>query len=593
MSVVEERLAQNHAEFQDLLDRMEKAIEGDDPDAAIEFARTAATIAWLKGCGIFASPRLEALVARVGRTLPQAGPTRRRSSGPRRVLTIMSAGYAVGGHTRLACRWMALDTCSSHTLVTTRQDGVPLPRVVEELVENGTIRLETLDRGSSMERAASLRRLLSEADLAVLHTHPNDPLPVVALAGMESPPPVLFEDHASHVFWLGASVSNLVVSLCESAARVTVARRGVPRSHIGWTPIPLDLTNLGPSPDIDIRARYGVPHDAPLLMSCGSAYKFVPIDGVSTAALLAPLLDERPDVHVLLVGPSSEPVGTSLAADHPGRVHLAGNIARQDELHAAYAACDIYLDVAPFPSNTALCEAAALGKPVLKFAPQAWTDCGFTIDLDAIPPPLYVSHDADDYRQKLRTLIDSPALRARRGQLVGDMLRLCHSDSLFQNQIEALYRELLRGVQQLRQPDTRLVGVTSGGAWLAERLQKDLGLGGEPGVISSAMHRDDYASRGLAATAQTKLDFDVNGAHILLLDDVLYTGRTIRAVLNELFDYGRPAAVALAVLVDRGGRELPVQADFAAARVTLPADQALALARDPAGLFTFELEHVS
>jgi pyrimidine operon attenuation protein/uracil phosphoribosyltransferase len=158
---------------------------------------------------------------------------------------------------------------------------------------------------------------------------------------------------------------------------------------------------------------------------------------------------------------------------------------------------------------------------------------------------------------------------------------------------EALYRELLRGVQQLRQPATRLVGVTSGGAWLAGRLQKDLGLEDEPGVISSAMHRDDYARRGLAATAQTKLDFDVNGARILLLDDVLYTGRTIRAVLNELFDYGRPAAVGLAVLVDRGGRELPIQADYAAARVTLPADQLLALARDPAGLFTFQVERVS
>jgi pyrimidine operon attenuation protein/uracil phosphoribosyltransferase len=158
---------------------------------------------------------------------------------------------------------------------------------------------------------------------------------------------------------------------------------------------------------------------------------------------------------------------------------------------------------------------------------------------------------------------------------------------------EGLYRELLRGVQQLRQPATRLVGVTSGGAWLAGRLQKDLGLEGEPGVISSAMHRDDYARRGLAATAQTKLDFDVNGARILLLDDVLYTGRTIRAVLNELFDYGRPAAVGLAVLVDRGGRELPIQADYAAARVTLPADQLLALARDPAGLFTFQVERAS
>ena len=155
---------------------------------------------------------------------------------------------------------------------------------------------------------------------------------------------------------------------------------------------------------------------------------------------------------------------------------------------------------------------------------------------------------------------------------------------------EALYRELLRGVRNLRQPDTQLVGVTSGGAWLAERLQQDLGLAGEPGVISSAMHRDDYARRGLAATAQTRLDFDVNGAHILILDDVLYTGRTIRAVLNELFDYGRPASVALAVLVDRGGRELPVQADYAAARITLPADQSLALARAADGRFSFQVE---
>jgi pyrimidine operon attenuation protein/uracil phosphoribosyltransferase len=128
---------------------------------------------------------------------------------------------------------------------------------------------------------------------------------------------------------------------------------------------------------------------------------------------------------------------------------------------------------------------------------------------------------------------------------------------------EALYRELLRGVQQLRTPDTRLVGITSGGAWLAERLHKDLGLAGEVGVISSVMHRDDFAKRGLSgAGQQTQLDFDVNDSHIILLDDVLYTGRTIRAVLNELFDFGRPDCVRLAVLVDRGGRELPIGADF-------------------------------
>ncbi|HWI81422.1 bifunctional pyr operon transcriptional regulator/uracil phosphoribosyltransferase PyrR [Ramlibacter sp.] len=156
---------------------------------------------------------------------------------------------------------------------------------------------------------------------------------------------------------------------------------------------------------------------------------------------------------------------------------------------------------------------------------------------------------------------------------------------------EALYRELLRGVQSLRGQEGRLVGITSGGAWLAERLQGDLQLPGEPGVISSAMHRDDFAKRGLAGAGhQTQLPFDVNDAHIILLDDVLYTGRTIRAVLNELFDYGRPASVKLAVLVDRGGRELPVSADFAAARVALPDTQSLALARDASGRFSFQVE---
>ncbi len=155
---------------------------------------------------------------------------------------------------------------------------------------------------------------------------------------------------------------------------------------------------------------------------------------------------------------------------------------------------------------------------------------------------------------------------------------------------EALYVELLAGVRALLRPETHLVGVTSGGVWLAERLQRELGRSGRSGVISSSMHRDDYARRGMTAGAQTQIDFDVNEAQILLLDDVLYTGRTIRAVINELFDFGRPASVKLAVLVDRGGRELPIQADCCAARVSLPATQSLALARSETGVFSFNLE---
>ncbi len=157
---------------------------------------------------------------------------------------------------------------------------------------------------------------------------------------------------------------------------------------------------------------------------------------------------------------------------------------------------------------------------------------------------------------------------------------------------EALYADLLRGLPALLHSGAQLVGIASGGVWLAERLQRDLQLTTEAGVISSAMHRDDFSRRGMASasSAQTMLPFDVEGAHIVVLDDVLYTGRTIRAVLNELFDYGRPASVQLAVLVDRGGRELPIEANFAAARIHLPASQQLALAREDDGRFTFAVE---
>jgi pyrimidine operon attenuation protein / uracil phosphoribosyltransferase len=159
---------------------------------------------------------------------------------------------------------------------------------------------------------------------------------------------------------------------------------------------------------------------------------------------------------------------------------------------------------------------------------------------------------------------------------------------------EALYSDLLRGMRQLlasyAQPP-QLVGVASGGAWLVQRLQTDLGLTQPAGTLSSSMHRDDFSQRGLASSAQTLLPFDVNGAHLIVLDDVLYTGRTIRAVLNELFDYGRPASVKLVVLVDRGGRELPVQADLAVARVTFPDSQTLELARADDGRLSFQVQN--
>jgi pyrimidine operon attenuation protein/uracil phosphoribosyltransferase len=161
---------------------------------------------------------------------------------------------------------------------------------------------------------------------------------------------------------------------------------------------------------------------------------------------------------------------------------------------------------------------------------------------------------------------------------------------------EAIYADLRAAVAaRLAGPPARrpaVVGIHSGGAWVARRLHADLCPEAPLGFLSSAFHRDDYAQRGLRATGggTTRIDFEVDGADILLVDDILFTGRTIRAALNEIFDYGRPRRVELAVLLDRGGRELPVQADHVGAVLPLQHDQGFVLGQDDQGRFTLAVE---
>lgn len=160
---------------------------------------------------------------------------------------------------------------------------------------------------------------------------------------------------------------------------------------------------------------------------------------------------------------------------------------------------------------------------------------------------------------------------------------------------ELLYAKLLEKLRQRAQSGPfELAGLAMGGAWIAERLAGDLGLA-HYGVINVAFHRDDYAEKGMtalrtASTMSTHLPFEVNGATVILIDDVLLTGRTVRAALNELFDFGRPAAVELMVLADRGKRELPISADFSGEEILLPDRQILVLEKDDAGKFSFQLE---
>lgn len=140
-------------------------------------------------------------------------------------------------------------------------------------------------------------------------------------------------------------------------------------------------------------------------------------------------------------------------------------------------------------------------------------------------------------------------------------------------------------------PATAMIGLHTGGVWVAERLHALLALKAPLGAMDIAFYRDDYAKQGLKHDPKrTKIPFEVEGRDLLLVDDVLYTGRTVRAAMNELFDYGRPESIALVALVDRDERQLPICAQFVGTTLAVPKGSMLRLDRDTGGRLTLRID---
>ena len=159
---------------------------------------------------------------------------------------------------------------------------------------------------------------------------------------------------------------------------------------------------------------------------------------------------------------------------------------------------------------------------------------------------------------------------------------------------ETLLAEITAKIQTQLQPNTALVGIHSGGVWLMQRILASIKQDVPFGMLDAALYRDDYAQRGLKSEPKpSNIAFDVTDKHIILIDDIFYTGRTTRAAMNELFDYGRPASITLAVLINRGGAELPIAPNIVGANIDLKPNQDLQLTQDAGGKLLLSLQKAS
>src|SRR5262245_19569848 len=159
---------------------------------------------------------------------------------------------------------------------------------------------------------------------------------------------------------------------------------------------------------------------------------------------------------------------------------------------------------------------------------------------------------------------------------------------------EALLPALAAAHKPRITPASAMIGLHTGGVWVAERLHPLLGMKEPLGMMDISFYRDDYSKEGLKHDPKkTRIPFEVEGRDLLLVDDVLYTGRTVRAAMNELFDYGRPRSISLVILADRGGRQLPICAQHCGAVVQVPGGMRLRLKRSEGGTLKLDLERAA
>jgi hypothetical protein len=443
-AAIDARIQAHRRRFDELLARAEAQDAAGASEDAADLSQVAAALAWHSPAGLFASPRLEAGLHAIGRSLS----TRADPPAPRagalgaglHVLHVLTTAYAVGGHTRLAWRWIERDDRRVHSVALTRQGIEPVPAGLARSVRERGGQIHRVDRAdrSLTGRATALCGVIGQADVVVLHTHPFDVVPVLALSALDNAgrrPDTILLNHADHVFWIGSSVSDLVLHLRASGSRLAETRRGLAAERSGILPLPLGHHDVGVDRDA-AREALGFKSDDVVAISIASGYKF---GGAADDERLLPILEraiaDQHNLRVLAVGPGGNADWVEVERTTAGRIRALGN---RREIGSIYAAADIYLDSYPFSSLTSMLEAGQRGLPLLSLSaadPQLDV-LGFD---DPATDGLAIRFRASDaYLQELRDLVADPVRRSECGQRIADALQV-HEGLAWQRRLEQAY----------------------------------------------------------------------------------------------------------------------------------------------------------
>ncbi|SDJ53116.1 hypothetical protein SAMN05444157_3825 [Frankineae bacterium MT45] len=435
-------LAANRATYDALVDVVADHLLAGDTENVLLAATTAANFAWNAAIGILNDPKLETMiidsVRGVGAPPPEVETTRSNA----RVLHVLTHCGDIGGHSRLAWRWIDRDTRRADVALTHQTSAVPAEMLSAVARSGGGVHDLTAAYGSLLEQAQELRRLMARADIVVMHTHPYDAVAVAAanLPGVR--PPIIFENHADHTYWLGLSMADVVTDNRPIGARLCGSVRGVPAERLSLLPLSVDPQPApAASTRAELRARLGIPHGSAVAVCVAGEAKLRPVFGTGFAEIAAELLDEVPALTLLLVGAPAQGVWRELMDRYPNRFFALGLVSDAASL---YPSCDLYLDAYPISSGTALLEAAVAGLPTLSLQePQKYSEI-WTAESPGLTDAIHRAGDRGEYRERIAALATSAKVRRAHGDAARRSVLAAHTGSGWSEQLEAVYAQARR-----------------------------------------------------------------------------------------------------------------------------------------------------
>jgi glycosyltransferase involved in cell wall biosynthesis len=453
-----ERILSNFARFDAEVELAESAYAKGELEMAAFYAATAATIATHTHCGVFSSPRLEGILNAIGRQIApgdKGGKPRERGAF-KRVLHVGSELSSVGGLTRMISRWITADGDRTSSVVLTQHRG-DVPEHLTEAVRRSGGELVRLNQsiGSRFDWARKLRQIGNAHDVIILHIHCEDVIPVLAFADESGLPPVIFLNHADHLFWLGTSVADLVLNLRDAATDISITRRGVQADRNFLLPTIVDSTTRLQSRD-EAKAGLGLPPDTVLLLSVARRPKYRSIDGLSFADRHVKLLEKHPQARLVVVG-SGEPDDWQAA-----KARVDGRITGLSEVpdpKRYFEAADIYVDSYPFVSSTSMMEAAGYGLPAVTIFTLPDEARIFGINHVGLVGTSLVATTADEYEAMLDRLVVDASFRTEKGEAVRQAIERFHVPSGWRSHLEAAF-------ERVRSLPARVAVATNG---IAER----------------------------------------------------------------------------------------------------------------------------